>query len=99
MIIRSLAAALLVAAVPTIASAQAEKKDPGSLSNKQMEQQPTSPGSTAAPNAKAEEGKGSLSDKAMKDQPGTTGGSTGEPSAQPKSGDLPAGAKDDIGKK
>lgn len=90
-----LAAALLV--TPSVALAQAEKADPGSLSNKQMEQQPKADGTTAKPTATPEDG--SLPDKAMKDQPGTTGGSTDMPTAEPKTGDLPAKAEDDMGKK
>jgi hypothetical protein len=99
MIMRPIIAAAVLALVPSLAMAQAEKKDPGSLSNKQMEQQPTNSGTTAAPTAKPEEGKGSLSDKAMKDGPASTGGSTGEPTAQPKGSDLPGKAENDLGKK
>lgn len=99
MIMRSMLLAASLAVIPSFAAAQAEQKDPSSLSNKQMQQQPVKPGSTATPNAKPEDGKGSLSDKAMKDAPASTGGSTGEPTAQPKSGDLPSKAEEDLGKK
>ena len=91
----------LLAASSTLAFAQSEKADPGSLTGKAKEEPSaaaTSSGSTAAPTAKPADS--SLSDKAMKDNPGTTaGGSTAQPTPQPKSGDLPAGAKDDMGKK
>ena len=98
---KTILAVALLAASSTLALAQAEKADPGSLSGKAKEEPSAaakSGGSTAAPTAKPADS--SLSDKAMKDNPGTTtGGSTGQPTAQPKSGDLPAGAKDDMGKK
>lgn len=94
---RSILAAAMLALTPAIATAQAEKQEPSSLSNKAKETQATPGGSTAAPTAKPNSG--SLSDKAMKDAPGTDGGSTGEPNAQPKSSDLPAKAKEDMQKK
>jgi hypothetical protein len=94
-------AVALLAASSTLALAQAEKADPGSLSGEAKEEPSaaaTSSGSTAAPSAKPADS--SLSDKAMKDNPGTSaGGSTAQPNAQPKSSDLPAGAKDDMDKK
>lgn len=93
--LKSVLAAALLCAIPGAALAQAEKSDPGSLSDKAMKDQPgTSGGSTAMPNAKPEDGKGSLTDKAMKDQPGATGGgATANPTAEPKSGGLSDGAK------
>lgn len=97
---KALFVSLLLATSSTMAFAQAEKADPGSLSGEAKEQPSaaTSGGSTATPTAKP--GDSSLSDKASKDNPGTSaGGSTANPTAQPKSSDLPAGAKDDIGKK
>lgn len=96
---RASIAVVILAVSSTMAFAQAEKKDPGSLSNKQMEQQGTAGGTTAAPTAKVEDGRSSLPDKAQQDNPATKGGSTTDPNAQPKSGDLPAGAQDDMGKK
>jgi hypothetical protein len=94
---RYILAAAMLALTPAIAMAQAEKQDPGSLSNKAKETQATPGGSTAAPTAKPNSG--SLPEKAAKDAPGTDGGSTGEPTAQPKSSDLPAKAKEDMQKK
>lgn len=83
-----IAAALL--AVPTFAVAQAEQKDPSSLSSKAMKDQPgnNGAGSTDMPNAKPNSG--SLSEKAMKDQPGnaSSSGSTDMPTAKPDSGSL-----------
>jgi len=74
--------------------AQAEKTDPGSLSDKAAKDNPgTTGGATTNPTAKPEDGKGSLSDKGMKDHPGTKGGTTADPTADPKSGSLPDGAK------
>lgn len=92
---KSLLAAAIILAIPAVAVAQAEKSDPGSLSDKAMKDQPgnSGSGSTATPTAKPEDGKGSLSDKAMKDTPGTKGGSTANPTAEPKSGGLSDGAK------
>jgi hypothetical protein len=80
-------------AVPPVAFAQAEKSDPGSLSDKAMKDQPSKSGggSTAAPNAKL--AYSSLSDNAMKDNPATKRGSTANPTAEPKSGGLSDGAK------
>ena len=72
---RELIAAAFLAATSTIALAQAEKADPGSLSGKAKEQPSAGAGSTAAPTAKPKDG--SLSDKASKDQPGSTGASSG----------------------
>lgn len=88
-----LIAAALALAVPAAAFAQAEKSDPGSLSDKAMKDQPgnSGGGSTAAPTATPADG--SLPDKAMKDNPATKGGSTAEPTAEPKSGGLSDGAK------
>lgn len=97
MIKQHILAIAFLAAIPNIALAQAEKTDPGSLSDKAMKDQPgTKGGDTAAPTAKPESG--TLSDKAMKDAPGTKGGTTAAPTAQPKTGDLPAGAEDAQGK-
>lgn len=95
---RSILVAAILALTPAVTLAQAEKQDPGSLSNKAAKDQPatSSDGTTKTPTAKPNSG--SLSDKAMKDQPGTDGGSTGEPTAQPKSNDLPAAAKDKMAK-
>lgn len=95
---RAILLAAALALTPTIAAAQAEQKDPGSLSNKATKDSPgaTGPGSTAAPTAKPNSG--SLPEKASKDNPGTDGGSTGEPTAKPKTDDLPAAQKDDMGK-
>lgn len=93
---KSIVAAALLLAVPTAALSQAEKSDPGSLSDKAAKDQPgtSSGGSTAAPTEKPEDGKGSLSDKAAKDAPGTkSGGTTANPTAEPKSGGLSDGAK------
>jgi hypothetical protein len=95
---RSILLAAALALTPAVALAQAEQKDPGSLSNKAMKDNPgaTGAGSTAAPTAKP--GSGDLPAKVTKDNPGTDGGSTGEPTAQPKTNDLPAAQKDDMGK-
>lgn len=84
----------LAAFTPAVAFAQAEKTDPGSLSDKaKTDNAGTSGGSTADPNAKPADS--SLSDKAMKDQPATTsGGSTAAPTAEPKSGSLSDKAKE-----
>lgn len=82
-------AVILMTAVPSLAMAQAEKTDSGSLSTKAMQDQPgnTGGGSTATPTAKPNSG--SLSEKAMQDQPGNSGGgSTANPSAKPDSGSL-----------
>lgn len=68
-------AAIILAASSSLALAQAEKADPGSLSSKGKEQPGAGSGSTAAPTAKPSDG--SLPNKAMKDQPGTTGASSG----------------------
>lgn len=95
---KKLLVAAMLCASATGAFGQAEKKDPSSLSSKQMEKQAGEEGMTAKPTAKPEN-KGSLSDKAMDDHPGTTGGTTDTPTAEPKTGDLPAGAEDDMGKK
>jgi hypothetical protein len=88
-----LIAATLALAIPAAAFAQAEKSDPGSLSDKAMKDQPgnSGGGSTAAPTAKPADG--SLPDKAMKDNPGTKGGETANPTADTKSGSLPDAAK------
>lgn len=72
---KAILASLVLAATSTMTFAQAEKPDPGSLSNKQRDQQGVSGGSTAAPTAQPSGG--SLTDKAKADQPGNTGGSTG----------------------
>lgn len=94
-------AVILLAAVPSVAFAQSEKTDPGSLSTKAMKDQPgnNAAGSTDMPNAKPNSG--SLSEKAMKDQPGNSGGgSTGTPTAKPDSGSLSEKAmKDQPGTK
>ena len=73
--IKHLTAAIILAATSTLAFAQAEKADTGSLSNKAKEAPASGSGSTETPTAKPKDG--SLSDKASKDQPGSTGGSPG----------------------
>lgn len=86
-------AALLVAVGTAGAMAQATKPDDSSLGTKAMKDQPgtSAPGSTAMPNAKADDKDKSLSGKAMDDQPGTMGGSTDMPTAKP--GDSSLGTK------
>lgn len=101
MTLKAFAIATLVA-MPSVVLAQAEQKDPGSLSGKVMKDQPgnNAPGSTAEPTAKPSSG--SLSDKAMKDQPGNSSasGSTDMPTAKPESGGLSDKAmKDQLGTK
>lgn len=92
---KMIVAALLCA---TATGAFAQEEDTNSLSGKQMEQQPVEEGTTAKPTAKPDDS--SLSGEAMEDHPGTTGGSTDMPTAEPKTGDLPAAAdEDDIGEK
>lgn len=94
---KSILAAVILCALPATAMAQAEKSDPGSLSEKAQKDQPgaTGAGSTADPTAKPEDDKQSLTGKAADDHPGTSGaGTTANPTAQPKSGSLDDKAKE-----
>jgi hypothetical protein len=91
-----LIAAAMLLPLPAAALAQAEKSDPGSLTDKAKTDHPgsTSGGATTAPTAKPDDS--SLSNKATKDAPGATGpGTTANPTAEPKSGSLSDGAKKD----
>lgn len=88
----------LLLAIPSVALAQANKEDSGSLSTKAMSDQPGNQGggSTATPGAKPDSG--SLSEKAMKDQPGNSGGgSTASPNTKPADGSLSGKAMKDSG--
>jgi hypothetical protein len=90
-------AAALLCLLPATSFAQAEKADPGSLSEKAKKDQPgtTGGGSTAEPTAKPEDDKQSLPGKAAEDHPGTNaGGPTANPTADPKSGSLNDKAKE-----